>query len=68
MNIIFPLPGDDETTYPRFTVKLSNFSLQGLYQGLGLSSFLLDKKHEGGNCSDLCLEDFVYAHRPTLSG
>ena len=68
MGIIFPLLGDDETTYPRFTVRLSILSLQGLYQGLGLSSFPLDNKHEGGNCSDLCLEDFVYAHRPTQSG
>ena len=64
MNIIFPFLGDDETTYLRFTVRLSFLSLQSL----GLSSFLLDNKHEGGNCSDLCLEDFVYADRPTLSG
>ena len=68
MGIIFPLLGDDETTYPRFTVRLSILSLQGLYQGLGLASFLLDNQHEGGICSDLCSEDFVCAHRPTLAG
>ena len=62
MNTIFPLLGDDETIYPRFTVRLSVLSLQRLCQGLSLSSFLLDNKHEGGHCSDLGLEDFVYAH------
>ena len=69
MDIASPLLGDDESTSVELVVqfKILMLSWQGLYQDLDLSSSLVDNKHQGGNCSDLDLEDFVYAHQLILS-
>ena len=59
------------------TTKQHTQDLQSSYQSLVCKVYIkvnwfvficCRQQHERGNCSDLDLEDFVYAHRPILSG